>query len=68
VTATARSRPDFAILVYPAYLTPEKAETTVSPELTIRPETPPTFLVCFARFASFIKEIYEISIFRLNSC
>lgn len=39
------SRPDFAILVYPAYLTPEKAETTVSPELTIRPETSPTFLV-----------------------
>lgn len=39
------SRPDFAILVYPAYLTPEKADTTVSPELTISPEIPPTFLV-----------------------
>ncbi len=39
------SRPDFAILIYPAYLTPEKADTTVSPELTISQETPPTFLV-----------------------
>lgn len=38
-------RPDFSVLVYPAYLTPEKADTTVSPELTISRETPPTFLV-----------------------
>lgn len=38
-------RPDFSVLVYPAYLTPEKADTTISPELTISRETPPTFLV-----------------------
>ena len=38
-------RPDFSVLVYPAYLTPDQADTTVSPELTIGRMTPPTFLV-----------------------
>ncbi len=38
-------RPDFSVLVYPAYLTPDKADTNVSAELTISRDTPPTFLV-----------------------
>lgn len=38
-------RPDFAVLIYPAYLTPEKDGKTVSPELSITSDTPPTFLV-----------------------
>jgi acetyl esterase/lipase len=38
-------RPDFAVLVYPAYLTLKEQRDQVSPELTITSNTPPTFLV-----------------------
>jgi acetyl esterase/lipase len=38
-------RPDFAMLIYPAYLTVEKEGDKVSPELTVTTNTPPTFLV-----------------------
>lgn len=38
-------RPNFSVLIYPAYLTPEKNGEAVSPELTVNKETPPTFLV-----------------------
>jgi acetyl esterase/lipase len=37
-------RPDFTVLIYPAYLTPDKAGDTVSPELTVTSNTPPVFL------------------------
>ncbi len=38
-------RPDFSVLVYPAYLTDEKKGDTVSPELPVTTNTPPTFIV-----------------------
>ena len=38
-------RPDFTILVYPAYLTLPKEGDKVSPELPVTTNTPPTFLV-----------------------
>ncbi len=38
-------RPDFAILVYPAYLTVKEQGDKISPELTITTNTPPSFLV-----------------------
>lgn len=38
-------RPDFTLLIYPAYLTVEKEGDQVAPELTITRETPPAFLV-----------------------
>jgi acetyl esterase/lipase len=38
-------RPNFSVLIYPAYLTPEKSDDTLSPELTVDKETPPTFLI-----------------------
>lgn len=38
-------RPDFTVLVYPAYLTPDNDTGAVSPELTITSNTPPVFLV-----------------------
>jgi len=39
-------RPDFALLIYPAYLVDTKSGTnTLAPEVQVRPETPPTFLV-----------------------
>jgi acetyl esterase/lipase len=38
-------RPDFALLIYPAYLTDEKDLTRLAPEITVTPNTPPTFLV-----------------------
>ncbi len=37
--------PDFAILVYPAYLKNPKDENALSPEVTVTDKTPPTFLV-----------------------
>lgn len=38
-------RPDFAILIYPAYLTANNAGKEISPELPVSSKTPPTFLV-----------------------
>lgn len=38
-------RPDFAVLVYPAYLTLKEQRDKLAPELTISSNTPPTFLV-----------------------
>ncbi len=38
-------RPDFSVLVYPAYLTVKEEGDRVSPELPVNRETPPTFLV-----------------------
>jgi len=40
----APCRPDFTILIYPAYLTGED-HTSLAPELKVSAQTPPTFLV-----------------------
>ena len=37
--------PNFALLIYPAYLTPETDRTVLAPEFTLSVQTPPTFLV-----------------------
>jgi acetyl esterase/lipase len=38
-------RPDFAILVYPAYLIDEKKEGRLAPEIQVTASTPPTFIM-----------------------
>jgi acetyl esterase/lipase len=38
-------RPDFVMLIYPAYLTVEKENFKIAPELNLSANTPPTFLV-----------------------
>jgi acetyl esterase/lipase len=38
-------RPDFTLLIYPAYLTVREEGDNISPELRIAENTPPTFLV-----------------------
>ncbi|HEX5483828.1 MAG TPA: alpha/beta hydrolase [Terriglobia bacterium] len=39
-------RPDFALLIYPAYLVDEKPQGfELAPEIKVTPQTPPTFLV-----------------------
>jgi acetyl esterase/lipase len=38
-------RPNFTILIYPAYLTRETDLTALAPELTVSAATPPTFIV-----------------------
>ena len=38
-------RPDFTVLIYPAYLTDKAEPTKLAPELTITTKTPPTFLL-----------------------
>ena len=37
-------RPDFTVLIYPAYLTVQKDGDKISPELPVTANTPPTFL------------------------
>ncbi|MEM9480494.1 MAG: alpha/beta hydrolase [Verrucomicrobiota bacterium] len=39
------SHPDFAGLIYPAYLIGDPETNALSPEVQVRPQTPPTFLV-----------------------
>lgn len=41
-------RPDFTVLVYPAYLTVKEDNDRVSPELKITGQTPPTFITISA--------------------
>ena len=41
-------RPDFAVLVYPAYITPDKSKLTRSEEITVTTHTPPTFITVAA--------------------
>jgi acetyl esterase/lipase len=38
-------RPDFAVLIYPAYLTVKEEGDKIAPELPITAQTPPTFIV-----------------------
>ncbi len=38
-------RPDFTVLIYPAYLTDPEKNDTIAPELPLAADTPPTFLV-----------------------
>jgi acetyl esterase/lipase len=41
----ANCRPDFTVLVYPAYLTVKEENDKIAPELNITSNTPPTFIV-----------------------
>lgn len=41
-------RPDFTVLIYPAYLTLEKEADRIAPELKITANTPPTFITITA--------------------
>jgi acetyl esterase/lipase len=41
-------RPDFALLIYPAYLTLAKENDKLAPEMTVTTNTPPTFVVMAA--------------------
>jgi acetyl esterase/lipase len=38
-------RPDFTLLIYPAYLTIEKEGNKLAPEINVTPKTPPAFIV-----------------------
>jgi acetyl esterase/lipase len=38
-------RPDFSLLIYPAYLATRADTTKLSPEINVTPETPPAFVV-----------------------
>ena len=42
---TLSCRPDFALLIYPAYLVDKSNRTQLAPELTVSENTPPTFMV-----------------------
>ena len=38
-------RPDFAVLVYPAYLSAAEGSLAIAPEIHVTPQTPPAFIV-----------------------
>ena len=38
-------RPDFSLLIYPAYLVPKQDTTKLSPDMKVSERTPPTFIV-----------------------
>ena len=40
----ASCRPDFSVLIYPAYLVPKEDKTKLSPEMKVSERTPPTFV------------------------
>lgn len=42
---TISSRPDFSLLIYPAYLTVKETGDKIAPELNLTSNTPPTFIV-----------------------
>lgn len=42
---SASCRPDFALLIYPAYLTQKNNGDQLAPELPVHAQTPPTFLL-----------------------
>jgi acetyl esterase/lipase len=42
---TASCRPDFCLLIYPAYLTVKEANDRIAPDLNLTSNTPPTFIV-----------------------
>ncbi len=44
-TDTVSCRPDFAMLVYPAYLTQEDEDMQLAPEVQVTENTPPTILI-----------------------
>ena len=41
---TVSSRPDFCLLIYPAYLTVKADNDKIAPELALSSNTPPTFI------------------------
>lgn len=43
-TDSVSCRPDFTVLIYPAYLTVESDLTKLAPEITVSANTPPTFM------------------------
>lgn len=45
LVSNSDARPDFTILIYPAYLTGEKDLTVMAPEFKLSAQTPPAFLV-----------------------
>ncbi len=42
---TASCRPDFCLLIYPAYLTVKEANDRIAPDLNLTSNTPPSFIV-----------------------
>ncbi len=43
--SNSETKPDFTLLIYPAYLTPENDRSVLAPEFNVGSQTPPTFIV-----------------------
>ena len=55
-------RPDFTILIYPAYLTVKEDGDKISPELKLTENTPPTFMVMAADDPVRIENVFFYSL------
>lgn len=62
------ARPDFSVLVYPAYLNKKDADTELTPEASVDENTPPAFLVHTSddRISSTGSIAYYLGLKRLN--
>ncbi len=55
-------RPDFTILIYPAYLTDHEDVTKLNPEIKVTKETPPAFVVMTADDPVHVENAYAYSL------
>jgi acetyl esterase/lipase len=54
-------RPDFTILIYPAYLTADKDLTKIAPELNVNSKTPPAFMTMAEDDPVHVENVYIYS-------
>jgi acetyl esterase/lipase len=60
-------RPDFTVLVYPAYLTAKDDSTKLAPELKVTAQTPPAFIVMTEDDPVHVENVYAYALALKNS-
>ena len=60
-------RPDFTVLIYPAYLTAKDETTKLAPELKVTPQTPPAFMVMTEDDPIHVENVYAYALALKNA-
>jgi acetyl esterase/lipase len=60
-------RPDFTVLIYPAYLTAKDESTKLAPELKVTPQTPPAFIVMTEDDPIHVENVYAYALALKNA-
>jgi len=60
-------RPDFTVLIYPAYLTAKDDSTKLAPELKVTPQTPPAFIVMTEDDPIHVENVYAYALALKNA-